>query len=359
MVIPPPPRWARLLVQIISLPFVAIMTALCVPLFVLAVLLWPIDRRLRAARVLALFLVFLWLDAGLVTGVFWIWLRLSWRREGRDSQAWRGEHEKLLLDALDGFMEHAARWVGLRVEFEEPVDFGSEQTPLLVFARHAGPGDSVVLAWLLSSYAERLPRIVLKDFLRWDPGIGALLYRLRAYFVPSRSGAGDDRAKPVRELARSLERMDALLLFPEGQNWTPSRWRATIRRFVEDGDLERAALSESWEHVLPPRPRGVVTAMAERPDADVMIVAHTGLEWLVSPWQIFRAIPLHDHPFLLRAWTFAPSERPSDPDEIEAWLDAQWDVVNEWVGSHQEFEPEFPDGLRSLRGSRTTERPPG
>ncbi len=81
MVIPPPPLWARRLVQIVWLPIVALLTALCVPLFIIAVLLWPIDRKLRAARVLALFLVFLWLDAGLVTGVFYIWLRHLFTRD--------------------------------------------------------------------------------------------------------------------------------------------------------------------------------------------------------------------------------------------------------------------------------------
>ena len=81
--------------------------------------------------------------------------------------------------------------------------------------------------------------------------------------------------------------------------------------------------------------------MSARPDADVLILAHTGLEWLVSPRQIFMAIPLHEHPFLIRGWTFTPEERPSDPDEIAAWLDEQWDVVNDWVASHQQFLPEF------------------
>ena len=75
MVIPPPPLWARRVVQVLWLPLVALLSALFVPLFVLAVLIWPIDRRLRLARVLALLLVFLWLDAGLVTGCCWIWLR--------------------------------------------------------------------------------------------------------------------------------------------------------------------------------------------------------------------------------------------------------------------------------------------
>jgi len=340
MVIPPPPLWARRLVQVIWLPLVALLTALSVPFFVLGVLLWPIDRRLRLVRVLAMLVVFLWLDAGLVTGCFYIWLRHLRQGDYQErGESWRQEHEKLLLDALDGIMEHAQRWVGLRVELEEPVDFGSERAPLLVFARHAGPGDSLVLAWLLAAYAGRLPRVVLKDFLRWDPGIGAVLYRVRSYFVPSRSGAGDDRLTPIREMADSLERMDAMLLFPEGGNWTRGRWQANITRFRETGQEARAEQAESWVHVLPPRSGGVVTAMSARPDADVMVVAHTGLEWLLTPWQIFKAIPLHDHPFLIRAWTFGPDERPSDPEAIADWLDEQWDVVNEWVGSHREFSP--------------------
>lgn len=340
MTIPPPPLWARRLVQIIWLPLVALITALSVPFFVLGVLLWPIDRKLRVVRVLAMLVVFLWLDAGLVTGCFYIWLRHLRQGDYHErGESWRREHEKLLLDALDGIMEHAQRWVGLRVELEEPVDFGSERAPLLVFARHAGPGDSLVLAWLLAAYAGRLPRVVLKDFLRWDPGIGAVLYRVRSYFVPSRSGAGDDRLKPIREMADSLERMDAMLLFPEGGNWTRGRWQANITRFRESGQEARAEQAESWVHVLPPRSGGVVTAMSARPDADVMIVAHTGLEWLLTPWQIFTAIPLHDHPFLIRAWTFGPDDRPSDPEAIADWLDEQWDVVNDWVGSHREFSP--------------------
>lgn len=340
MVIPPPPLWARRLVQVIWLPLVALITALSVPFFILGVLLWPIDRKFRLVRVLAMLVVFLWLDAGLVTGCFYIWLRHLRQGDYHErGESWRREHEKLLLDALDGIMEHAQRWVGLRVELDEPVDFGSERAPLLVFARHAGPGDSLVLAWLLAAYAGRLPRVVLKDFLRWDPGIGAVLYRVRSYFVPSRSGAGDDRTRPIREMAQTLERMDAMLLFPEGGNWTRGRWQANITRFRENGQEHRAAQAESWVHVLPPRSGGVVTAMSARPDADVMVVAHTGLEWLLTPWQIFKAIPLHDHPFLIRAWTFGPDDRPSDPEAIEVWLDEQWAVVNEWVGSHREFSP--------------------
>lgn len=339
MSVPPPPRWARKLIEVIWLPLVALLTALCVPLFFIAILLWPIDRKLRTARVLALLLAFLWIDAGLITGCFDIWLRHALRgRVNRSGPEWRKEHEDLLLDALSGIMEHAHKWVGLRVEFEEPLDFGTGEAPLLMFPRHAGPGDSIVLAWIIAVLGARMPRVVLKDFLLWDPGVGLVLSRMESYFVPSRSGAGDDRTQPLLEMAESLAPIDALLLFPEGQNWTPSRWRKLIERLHARGEDERAVQAEAWPHVMPPLQRGVELTMSVRPDADVMIVAHTGLEWLVSPWQIFKAIPLHDDPILMRAWTFTPSERPSAQEEIGSWLDRRWDVLNEWVGSHQKYK---------------------
>lgn len=347
MNIPPPPRVVRWLIQVIWLPMVALLSALLAVFFVIAVLLWPIDRKFRTARVIALVLAFLWIDAGLITGCFYIWLKWIVKGNFRErGPQWRLEHEELLLDALNGIMEHAHKWVGLRVEFEEPMDFGLEEAPLLAFPRHAGPGDSIVLAWMLAALAGRMPRVVLKDFLLWDPGIGCVLGRMESYFVPSRSGAGDDRTQPLLDMAASLDRIDAVLLFPEGQNWTPYRWRKLIERLRARGDNERADQAASWRYVMPPLQRGVQLAMSERPDADVIVIATTGLEWLVSPWQIFKAIPLQDDPMLLRSWTFTPSERPTDPEEIGVWLDERWDILNDWVGSHQKYRPEW--GMRRI-----------
>lgn len=141
MNIPPPPRVVRWLIQVIWLPMVALLSALLAVFFVIAVLLWPIDRKFRTARVIALVLAFLWIDAGLITGCFYIWLKWIVKGNFRErGPQWRLEHEELLLDALNGIMEHAHKWVGLRVEFEEPMDFGLEEAPLLAFPRHAGPG---------------------------------------------------------------------------------------------------------------------------------------------------------------------------------------------------------------------------
>jgi hypothetical protein len=40
-----------------------------------------------------------------------------------------------------------------------------------VVARHAGPGDSFALVWLVLDRLRRTPRVVLKDVLLWDPGL--------------------------------------------------------------------------------------------------------------------------------------------------------------------------------------------
>ena len=72
-----------------------------------------------------------------------------------------------------------------------------------------------------------------------------------------------------------------------------------------------------------------------RPDADVMIVAHAGFGRLTSPGEIYRAIPFHDRPFLVRTWTYAAADLPRDPVAIENWLSEQWQVIDEWIGGHE------------------------
>ena len=48
------------------------------------------------------------------------------------------------------------------------------------------------------------------------------------------------------------------MIFPEGANWTPSRWRRGIRRLelADRGDL--ADRAREMPNVLPPRPGGAL-----------------------------------------------------------------------------------------------------
>lgn len=326
---PPPPRWLRFVLQVVYPPLGAVVTLLALVVVPLGLLLWPLDRRLRLVRVMMLALVFMWEDIGLVVGCWWLWVRALFL--GRAT--WVEDHERLVVSALDHAMAAARRWVGFHVDLDGELDWGDDGEALVVLSRHAGPADSFALAWLLTTRAQRIPRVVLSDLLHWDPGTSIILRRLSSYFVPSHSGAGDDRSRGVAELAASLGPRDALLIFPEGRNWTPHRQEAFVRSLREAGEHARADEAEQWRYVLPPRPKGVVTILQTQPRCDVMVAAHTGLELIGSPLEVWRSIPFENR-LLVRAETWERSDIPDDTAGIEQWLDARWGEVDAWVGSH-------------------------
>lgn len=329
MSIPPPPRWLRMVLQVVWPAVGAALTIVMVAVIPVGLLLWPVDRRLRVVRVMMLALVAMWEEIGLVVRCWWLWLRAL--VVGRET--WVEDHEEVVLDALEHVLAAARRWVGFQVEVEGEIDWGDDGEPLVVLARHAGPADSLAMAWLLAGHARRVPRIVLADALLWAPGVAIVLRRLASCFVPSHSGAGDDRARGVAELAASLGPRDALLIFPEGRNWTPARHEALVRSLREKGEVDRAEQAARWPHVLPPRPNGVVTILEEQTRCDVMVAAHTGLELLGSPRAVWRSIPFENR-LLVRTWTWERADIPDDPEGARLWLDEQWGEVDAWVGSH-------------------------
>ena len=332
-----PPRWLRRCLR--DPLWVPLALLLGVRFGVLGALAWldgwlvrlarPVSGKL--ARVAWLAAVYLALDLVMLLGCFWLWLAQPVRRA-----AWQPAHQSLLRWCVDRMMVASEALVGFTVLLDKPLPLPrpDSRVPLLVLARHAGPGDSVALVHLIASKLDRCPRVVLKAALQWDPGLDVVLNRLRAYFVPSRSGAGEDRTEPLAELASGLDGNDALLLFPEGGNWTPRRHRRAVRRLWRAGRRRAARRAQANSHVLPPQPGGALACLQARPDADVLVVAHTGLDSLVSPGRIWRALPLGDRPMRVGWWQQSGPTIPADEAGQLEWLARQWDRIEEWVVSH-------------------------
>ncbi len=323
---PPPPAVRRALAPL--WPLVAVLvTGLMVPVVVAGAFHALVDRRARLFRVSCLAVLLLWVDIRMLVRC---WTLGAGDRDTA-SPEWREAHETLLSDALDSLMYYTRRWLGLEVHLTDRMHFGTEDHALLALARHAGPFDSLAVAWLLARTAGRLPRIVLAEALRWDPGVDTILTRLDSFFVPS---AGEDRLAGVRGMAAGLDPDDVLLIFPEGQNWTPSRRATLIERLRLRGEHLRADRAEELVNVLPPKTRGAWAARTARPDADVMVVAHAGYGHLSTMRSIWDAIPFRDRPFLVRTWTWRSADVPDDEDAFEAWLDERWGEVDAWVTAH-------------------------
>ena len=148
--------------------------------------------------------------------------------------------------------------------------------------RHAGPGDSFILMYALLHWYAREPRVVLKNTLAWDPAIDVVLRRIPARFISPNPEAGEDLESQIAHLATGLDRNDAFVIFPEGGNFTAARREKAIARLRKLGLERMAARAEDMTHVLAPRPGGVLAALDAAPDADVLMVAHTGLDHLVT-----------------------------------------------------------------------------
>lgn len=324
--LPAPPLWLRMVLQALYPLFGIVMSLVFLVLVPFLVLLWPWDRRLAILRCLFLTVYIMWEDIGLVVECWYLRLRSP----RGTSPTWDADHLALIKRALDNVLFTARRVVGFHVEIEGQLTVGRPGHPLVVISRHAGPADSLAIAWLLASTAGRIPRIILADAMLWDPGIAMVLQRLDSYFVPSRSGAGDDRTKGVEELASTLTAKDAMLIFPEGRNWTRERHEVLVEDLGARGETARQELARSRPWVLEPRSRGVAAMREHAPDADVMVIAHTGLDMISGPAAVVRAVPFRNR-LLIRGRTYHSEDVPTRPDEVAAWLDARWAEVNSWV----------------------------
>jgi hypothetical protein len=99
--------------------------------------------------------------------------------------------------------------------------------------------------------------------------------------------------------------------------------------------LERMAQrAEQMTHVLAPKPGGLLAALDAAPDADVVLVAHTGLDHLFTVADIWRELPM-DKILVMRWWQVSREEIPADREQRIEWLFAWWERIDEWIAEHR------------------------
>jgi 1-acyl-sn-glycerol-3-phosphate acyltransferase len=327
-----PPRPVRRLLLPLDMVVVLVFAVAFALGTVVGVLLAPLTSRRRILRLSAFALSYSFVELTALTAAGLLWVRhgiaTRFRRHGR--RVWTMANEALLAWALGTVLRAGRRCLGFHVDVVGSSDATplAEGGPVLVLARHGGPGDSFALVHLLLTRYHRSVRIVLKDILQWDPLIDVLLNRLDCCFLASASGDGEEMCAKVAGMAAILAPGDAILLFPEGANWTPHRRRRAIGRLRRDNKSEAARAATLMTNVLPPRPGGVLACLAARPDLPVVIVAHAGLDRIVTAGEAWNEIPMTT-PMTVRAWPTAPV--PPGEDARLAWLTLEWAVVDEWV----------------------------
>jgi 1-acyl-sn-glycerol-3-phosphate acyltransferase len=341
---PPGRLIRRAVIDPLWVPVAVVIAGLLVLVAAAGVVLAPLASRRRLPRLAIFAAVYVLTDAALVVACACLFLsRPGQQLSGDRSMA---THAALLRRALRVLVRAAVPLLGFGTDVEEmPAPDSLAGHPVLVLARHAGPGDSVAIVELLITRLDRRPVIVLKETLRWDPGLDIVLTRMRACFVPGRESRRDV-PDSIAAAARGLGDQDAFLLFPEGGNWTPGRHRKALARLRTSGRRAEAARAAANQHVLPPQPAGVLACLEARPDLQVIVVAHTGMEDLFSATDIWRALPLNGRSMTMRWWKLPRTQLPADADGRRDWLELQWSVVDSWIDARKSAS--LDDAVRGM-----------
>jgi 1-acyl-sn-glycerol-3-phosphate acyltransferase len=312
---------------------VVVLLTLPVWLLAAAALSPLVKGRLRPLRLLWIALLHMVLESVILLELFGLWIASGfglWLRRPFFERI----HYDIAQAYLVVFFREARRVLRLKIVTQGPAPDAHPGHPLLVCCRHAGPGDSFTLMYALMHWYGREPRVVLKDTMAWDPAINVLLNRLPSRFISPNPRAGGDLEAQIAELATNLDDNDAFVIFPEGGNFTPERRQRAIDKLRRLGLEAMATRAERMGNVLAPRPGGFLAALDAAPEADVLLVAHTGLDHLLTIGDVWRELPM-DKQLVMRWWRVPREEIPAGRDARIDWLFTRWEAIDRWVEEHR------------------------
>jgi hypothetical protein len=325
-----PPRIVR---RVVVAPLVlAICLALVVVSPALLVLAGVIDLFLpgndwRTLRLVAFCVAYLIFEVAGIAWMFVLWVASGFGLAIR-SERMQTLHYGFMKWQLKQVNGAARAFFRLRIFIEDRPE--PTPGPVLVFSRHAGPGNSLMLVGTLMIGYHRRPRIVMLAKLQWDPLYDMLGNRLPNRFIQHDPKARDVYIKAIADLARGMGDRDAFVLFPEGHDFTHTLRLRAIAHLRRKGFRGHADKAERMRNVLPPRHRGTMSAIEAAPEADVVFVAHTVLEDIGSFRDLWSRIPFRG-PIRSRYWRLPPTEVPHGEQEQIDWLYAWWARIDQWI----------------------------
>ena len=176
----------------------------------------------------------------------------------------------------------------------------------------------------------------MKSALQLDPSLDVLGHRLPNVFIQHSKVGESLFTEQIERLAAGLGPAGALVIFPEGGNWTPGRWRRGIRRLETTGHPDLAAQAKQMPNLLPPRPGGTLAAIAACPDADVIFVAHAGLDNIITVGDVWGKFPI-DQVIRARWWRVPVDQVPrtADHEAQVQWLYDWWERIDTWISENR------------------------
>ncbi|MGD2043416.1 MAG: lysophospholipid acyltransferase family protein [Acidimicrobiia bacterium] len=227
----------------------------------------------------------------------------------------------------------AWNFAALRLLFSLDLDVEGQESaapgPIVLLCRHASMVDTMLPARLVANpFGIRL-RYVLKKELLFDPTLDIGGNRLPNYFI-DRDGDPSNEIDALKNLARDLGPEDGILIYPEGTRYSESKRLRYAKRIAREGGIV-GDLASHLRRVLPPRPGGTL-AILETTTADIVVLAHRGLEGLATVKDIWSG-GLVGSKINVLMWRIRRGEIPTGRRERVEWLYRLWAEVDSWIVS--------------------------
>jgi 1-acyl-sn-glycerol-3-phosphate acyltransferase len=321
--------WARRAITLPSLVAVTVLWCLLLPITLSLAVLGDVARGgpwplVRGATFLTIYLA---CEIVGVTAAAVVWLV---------SGPWTGTARAVFLRrnvALQSWWANALYRAAERVYRLRTIVEGDAVVvpgPILVFIRHVSQADTLLPVVYVTRRHGIALRFVLKQELLWDPCLDVVGRRLPNAFIRRGSGESAREIASVQRLMDGLGPRDGVLIYPEGTRFTESK-RARVLEKIAQVDPELAARAARLRRVLPPHVGGPLGLLAVDGDVDVVFCAHQGFEAAGSPRDIVGGA-LVGATIRVRFWRVPRGDIPTEPTERVAWLYAQWQIVDDWLG---------------------------
>jgi 1-acyl-sn-glycerol-3-phosphate acyltransferase len=330
---PVPPKIVRRLILAPLVVAIELVLLILSPVFaLLALLASPFTGGLRPLRLLAIAIACVGCHLGATLAVFGLWIAsgFGWKIK---SEAMVRAHYAVMRWFVGGIYRTATRMANVNVEFEESqathdlLD-GSDK-PVVLLSRHAGEGETLFVIHELLTRHDRGPRVVLHERFKLDSLIDALGERLPNRFVDPRGG---DTEVEIAAMAKAIDDTGAIVIFPEGRNFSEETRRRGIERLEEGGWHRQAEQAKQMTNVSAPRPGGTLAAIEAAPHCDVVIMGHDGFPTGLK--EVWRLLP-EQQTIHVRLWHESASAVPEDREDQIDWLFAWWRTLDSWVDERQ------------------------
>ncbi len=331
--IPKDINWRRRLITTSLWYFLAVtLTILLAPLLLLTGLYDLVTRnRLSTCRTLIFFNYFFVLESTGLLVALWLWFR---HHCGLSDEDYEHKNRK-----LQRWWARGAFWGTIRIFSVDLTIQGLEEledtTPAIVFSRHASTLDTMLPIAVVREL--KYFRYVIKSELLTDPALDYCAQRFPNVFVQRGSKDPEFEIEKVIALGKELKPNDAVVIYPEGTRFTPEKRARLVEKFADDEEM--GPIVERLENTLPPLREGGVRLVEETPDADLVFIAHRGVDDVSAMSDLVKG-HMTDATMEVRIWRIPASQVPRSEDGIRDFLVDNWERIDHFIAEGYEREKE-------------------